>query len=583
MAERQGGQVPVAPLRQGGLTSVQELARQIVDELGSQDVAEYLERRIAEVTDVSLKGALIDAYTRLKGPEATTLLTQLVDDRSELEEVRGFAFRCLAKTGTTVGTNVVLTGFVDPDPRTRRMAVEAASCLDSNRVIDLESMRVIELLKEALEDSDCRVQAAAASALMSLDAREASALLRQYIERNPISPEAERARRFLTAGELATVFSNTPPLPKRVAWRDSYIADIVRDIEITRRRIVLIVGPGGCGKSIVANLAARAIEAEFKLWIDADICRDKNFAITITSLVRESIGDKRTGPEHLSTADDYTEYLIDIIETDGRRFLFILDGLDEVDSVRYTPLTIKLLETIVERIPSATVLITSRPISRALAPYVTNARFAPSPLSMSETEAFVRSMLPEFSGFHIRRLAEMSKGNVLILQLLAVRLEGLKGYSPSDVENMLAYNESQSLWSEGVGRLIDSVDSSSIIALQIVALSGGRYQLDVTDGPRFASEGISDATKVFKRLESLGLVEFSGGWIGLSNAAFRAPIVASVAVHDLERLADKFPELYSYRNSDGTIIFHRSQEQIERDTRMPWHDVDDYEQLYGEY
>jgi HEAT repeat protein len=523
-------------IRQGNAGVAHELAKQIMGELGHEDVAAYLEGRICEVADAQHKILLLEAYSRLEKQESITLLIRLAADASESDHVREFSLHRLAKIGTRVASDAVLAGISDPDPVLRRLAIEATVSLDKERVA--------EQLRSAIEDPDERVQAAAVSSLIALNAREAARNLRYYLERNPMSPEAERVRRFLAAEEMVTIFSNIPALPQKVAWRDSYIADIVRTVKSSSGRVAIIVGPGGSGKSTIAKLIARTIESEFKLWLGPDACRGEELAISLTSALRESLGDRQADPPYGVTGNDYTRNLQDIVQADGRRFLVVLDGLDEVHSDVDARSAVRLLADIVKANPNALALITSRPVSlrnRAVAAAVRYVQA--SPLATSEAAEFIRSIVPDsnVSSYSLWRLAELSQGSVLVLQLLADRLTAGQQFVINDAASLLADHLSNNLWSEVVARLMNGADPASQLALQVVAICGGRLALDHYAKQQFASEGIEDPLAVYTHLEARGLtVTDPNSIVRLFRKAFRASIVADLEPRDAARLTDKF-------------------------------------------
>ena len=527
----QGRRDPAAITGQGSLGVTQELARQVVVELGSAAITEYLEGRIQEVTDVQLRVSLIDAYARLKGRESTVQLTRLVADSSEPEDVRGAALRWLTEIGTDVASDAILAALADPAAGIRRIAVEAT--------ISLDDARVVERLIGAVEDPDIQVQAAAASALMTLNVREATGQIRRYFESNPSSAEAERARRFLDTPELATVVSNVPALPRMVAWRDRYITDIVSTFKKSSKSIIVVVGPGGSGKSTVANLVAREIESEFKLWLQAEHCQNGQLARSLMLLVIEGLGEKRPDLGYGSTSDDYTD-LLKIMEADGRRFLLVLDGLDEVRSDHDALSAMALLGSIIEHNPNAMAVVTSRPTLTSRIGHVEIAYSEVGRLELVEIKTLIRSMMPSVSEEEVHRLAELSDGSALILQLLAARLAAIKQFSFDDIVALLDGFGSQSLWADVVSHLMDGANPASWIAVQVVALCGGGLRRSENVESIFATEGIEEPWKTFNELEARGIVVVSDRAVVLYRAAFKGAIEASMEPRDSERLRQKF-------------------------------------------
>jgi hypothetical protein len=516
--------------------AIQELARQIVNELGHGDVVAYLERRISEVMNAQHKMLLIEAYSRLMKRESVALLTQLVADSSESDDVRGFSLHRLAWVGTDAALDSVFAALADLNPSVRTFAIQA--CASLNRP------DVIERLIKAIDDTDKQVQTAAVSALITLNARESTSRLRRYLQSNPTSVEAERTRRFLTTEEMTSAFSNIPALPQRVAWRDSYIASVVQTLKDSPRSPTIVVGPGGRGKSTVANLVAREMQSEFKLWLDADFFQDQELAISVVSRLRESLGYSPINPAAAPATRNYVKYLQDTIESDGRRFLLILDGLDRIHGDQDACSAVSVLADIVKRNRNAFALITSRPISLADRIAHEELRYIEvNRLTTNEAAEFIRSMMPNpsISDYSVIRLAQLSKGDVLILHLLAIRLTAGRGFTLDDVQSMLADHLTPSLWSEAVARLMDGADSTLQLALQVVALCGERIELGMRVKQHLASEGIDDPLKVYEQLEARGLTVFeSKSAVRLYDSAFRASIMASLQRRDVERLMDKF-------------------------------------------
>jgi NACHT domain len=314
----------------------------------------------------------------------------------------------------------------------------------------------------------------------------------------------------------------------------------VHDLKEAPRRIAIVVGPGGIGKSIVANLIARAGEAEFKLWVSADRCQDGKLARSLIALLMQGMSEGQPDLSYGFTENSATRRLLDIVQADDRRFLFILDGLDVVPADEDAWSAIALLASLVERNSNTTVLITSRPISLAARLADTKAKYLQMEgLDSSEVAELIRSIVPNFSEETVRRLAMLSDNSGLIVQLLAARLAAVEEHEFNDVAAMLDRYNPQSLWSEVVSHLMEGADLASQIALQAIAVCGGGlnfYELE----DKFASEGIEKPKKTFRQLEARGLVAIFNRTVAFSHAAFKDAIEANMEPHDALRLKHKF-------------------------------------------
>ena len=169
--------------------ALRESANQLIEELGRNEIASYLRKRIAEVTNYEERIDLIASYALLEKEEAFDVLRTLATQPSEPNVIRIACYYWLAKIDQSRAVWPIVLAMSNSDPNFRIGIVKLAAVLPRPDGI--------QLLINALKDSSNEVQAVAASALIDIGAFEKIEVIIKYFNDHPTSPDAERARTFI--------------------------------------------------------------------------------------------------------------------------------------------------------------------------------------------------------------------------------------------------------------------------------------------------------------------------------------------------------------------------------------------------
>lgn len=170
--------------------AIQDGAIQLIEELGRENIATYLERRIDEVTALEKRLRLVASYGLLGKEGSHAFLQRMATRTSEPIEMRAACLNSLAKIPGGQAVGPVRSALADPDPIIRMAGLGLAHTLPR--------WDNIRMLRIALDDNDEEIQAAAASMLVQIEATEAIDVIERYFNSHPRSPEAARARDFVS-------------------------------------------------------------------------------------------------------------------------------------------------------------------------------------------------------------------------------------------------------------------------------------------------------------------------------------------------------------------------------------------------
>jgi aminopeptidase N len=157
--------------------------REVVERLGSfagdAKAIDALRELIAKGDpSYRVEAAAIEAYAKLKPPDAASFLPQLLDRPSHLEQIRAAALSGLGLQPDAAGLDTLIEWTRRGKPREcRAAAIEGLGELAKNERVSEETReRVISVLTESLKDERPRFQRSAVAALAELGDRARPAL-----------------------------------------------------------------------------------------------------------------------------------------------------------------------------------------------------------------------------------------------------------------------------------------------------------------------------------------------------------------------------------------------------------------------
>lgn len=231
-----------------------------------------------------------------------------------------------------------------------------------------------------------------------------------------------------TTVELALPRPHPPPgLITRIIGRDEPIRDLVD--EITRRRLVSIIGPGGVGKTTLAVAVTSQLKDRFDTIAFADL------ASVATDTETEAAIAAALGL-NLRLSDPIEDIATGVA---GRRVLLVLDSCEHVVEI-----VASLVESLLVRAPALSVLATSRETLRAVGEWTHTLQPLAAPAQTGELTAAEARRYPAVELFEDRAAfalggyvltdaqaslaAEICRrvdGIALAIELAAGRLRGL--------------------------------------------------------------------------------------------------------------------------------------------------------------
>jgi hypothetical protein len=326
-------------------------------------------------------------------------------------------------------------------------------------------------------------------------------------------------------------------LPAVLIGRDQAVTSVLNRLHNESSKMICVIGPAGIGKTVVASAVAHSIEAEFKLWINGHRPGNEQIPSSFAALLEKIGGDFADAFRPFEKGSLDTQF-INLIAKDGRRFLFVMDGLDEIASEREAHSALNFLARVAAASPKAMVLITSR-MSPEFHDIRTN-YFMLEPLPTFATAELILSRV-SLQREQALRIAQRTAGDPLLTSLVANYLRDVSpGDDDSVIDMLLSDFGRLDVWVDFVSHWVDLEGAVARLALEILAIADGRLRLTPKIIDSLESEGIEIPQETFNKLKRSGFVHIAHDEVSLMHAALEDALRARMEPRDKERLIRKF-------------------------------------------